>query len=471
MVTRHVILGAGPAGMHAIETIRKYDRDNSEIHLVCDEPAYSRMVLPYWLAGAIVEAHVFTADDSFYARHRVTPHVGKRATAVDVNARQVTLNDGSTLPFDNLLIATGSSATRPSIDGSDLPGVHNLWTLDDARAVSARVGPQKRVLFVGAGFIGFIVLNALFKKQCQLTVVEIERQVLPRMLDAAGAALVQNWLASKGVDLCTGTSVRAIEKSGARLTVRLASGQSCEADCVIISTGIRPNVGFLQGSGIATDQGVLVNAHLCSNVPGVFAAGDCAQGPDLLGGAATIHAIQPTAIDHGRIAGANMAGQAVPYDGSLLMNVLDICGLQTASFGRWSATGSDTLVTENATRPIYRKLILDGDRVVGAVMLGRTADLSTINDIGMVKGLIQTQTPLGAWKSYLQQHPVDIRRPYVATGVAARLLQKTLLPDATGDLGYRYQDVRPDADTERGPHHAGFAETFAAAMKVEGAKA
>jgi NAD(P)H-nitrite reductase large subunit len=458
----HVILGAGPAGMHAIETIRKYDPAGSEIHLVCDEPAYSRMVLPYWMAGEIEESHVLTANDGALAQHRVTPHIGCRATAVDAAGKRVTLSDGSTLAFDTLLIATGSSATRPPISGADQPGVHNLWTLGDARAVMPLAQPNKKVLFVGAGFIGLIVLNALFKKGCRLAVVELESQVLPRMLDAAAASLAQKWLEAKGVELHTGTSVTGIERAGDALVARLASGRSVDADCVIISTGIRTNVEFLQGSGIALDRGVLVDHHLRTNFPYIYAAGDCAQGPDLLQDGQAIHAIQPTAIDHGRIAGANMAGGNVRYDGSLLMNVLDICGLQGASFGRCNATG-ESLVLQNDTRPIYRKLILDGDRITGAILLGRTSDLATLNDMGMIKGFIQTQTPLGEWKSYLQHHPLDVRRAYVATSVATKLLDKTLLPDPTTDSGYRHRDTKPDSAVDRGPYHAAFADTFAAA--------
>jgi len=462
MPTRHVIIGNGPAGMHAVETIRKYEPSGSEIHLISAEPAYSRMVIPYWMAGTIEEQQVLTANDGFYQRNGVTPHLGKTVSRVDSNAKKVSLVGGDSIDFDTLLIATGSSATKPPIPGADLPGVHNLWTIDDARAVIPRAQPGQKVLFVGAGFIGFIILNALFKRGCRLAVVEIEQHVLPRMLDQASAQLAEAWLRGKGVELYTSTSVGHIAQSGSRLVATLGSGQSVAADVVVISTGIKPNVGFLMDSGIQCDTGVLVDQFLRTNVPGIYAAGDCAQGPDLLGGDRTIHAIQPTAIDHGRIAGANMCGKKVAYDGSLLMNVLDICGLQAASFGRWASAG-EARVLCNESRPIFRKIIFDGDRIVGAILLGQTGDLSTINDMGMIKGFIQTKTQLGEWKAYLAHHPLDLRRAYVACGVAAKLLNKTLLPDATEDIGYRYQDERPDSNLDRGPHHQLFADTFAAA--------
>jgi len=461
MPNKHVIIGNGPAGMHAIETIRKYDPSGSEIHLVSSEPAYSRMVIPYWMAGSITEQHVLTANDEFYRKNGVTPHMGKRVAAVDPNAKRLTIDGGETLQFDTLLIATGSSASKPPIPGVDLPGVHNLWTMDDARAVAPRSQQGQKVLFVGAGFIGFIILNALFKKACKLAVVELEKQILPRMLDAASAELATKWLRGKGVDVFTGTSVSKIESRGSKLVSTLANGQSVESDSAVIATGIKPNIDFVKGSGIKTDKGVLVDNHLRTNFPSIYAAGDCAQGPDLLDSQQAIHAIQPTAIDHGRIAGANMAGKNVTYDGSLLMNVLDICGLQTASFGRWSATGDVKTIT-NESRPIYRKIIFDGDRIVGSILLGQTGDLSTLNDMGMIKGFIQTKTQLGEWKGYLDHHPLDVRRAYIACGVATKLLNKTLLPEPTEDIGYRHEDARPDSAVDRGPHHAVFADTLAA---------
>ncbi len=460
MPTKHVIIGNGPAGMHAIETIRKYEPSGSEIHLISAEPAYSRMVIPYWMAGSISEQHVLTANDGFYQKNGVTPHLGKPVAGVDPNARRVTIEGGESLEFDTLLIATGSSATKPPIPGTDLSGVHNLWTMDDARAVAPQSQPGQKVLFVGAGFIGFIILNALFKKGCRLAVVEMEKQVLPRMLDETSATLATKWLQGKGVEVHTATTVTRIEAQGGKLISTLGSGQSVESDSVVIATGIKPNTGFLNGSGIVVDKGVVVDNFLRTNFPNIYAAGDCAQGPDMLGAQSTIHAIQPTAIDHGRIAGANMAGKNVAYDGSLLMNVLDICGLQTASFGRWSDAGDVQTIT-NESRPIYRKIIFDRDRIVGAILLGQTGDLSTLNDMGMIKGFIQTKTQLGEWKTYLDNHPLDVRRAYIACGVATKLLSKTLLPEPTDDLGYRHQDARPDSVVDRGPHHEVFAKTLA----------
>jgi NAD(P)H-nitrite reductase large subunit len=460
MSKQHVILGAGPAGIHAIETIRLFEPQGSTIHLVCDEPPYARMVLPYYISGEVGENHLYTADEQFFARYQVIPHLGVRASRLDPSARKVVLSDGSELRYDTLLIATGSSPIRPSIPGLDLPGVTNLWTLNDARKLLQLAGRGKRVLFIGAGFIGFIVLNALYKRGCRLFVVEIAPQILPRMLDAEAATLAERWLQTRGVEIRTGTSVTEIQQYGQALRVFLNDGGSITVDGVVVATGVRPNMDFLQGSGIETDFGILVDHQLRTNLPDVFAAGDCAQGPDLLD-SRSVHAIQSTAIDHGRLAGANMAGQNVTYEGSLSMNVLDICGLHAASFGKWQGQQEIVRIT-NPTRPIYRKLVFEDDRMVGGILLGPTEDISHLNDVGMVKGFIQSKVPLGPWKEYLKQHqPLDLRRPYLAAGVAPLLLRKTLLPRPSEDVGHRPIDVRPDPQQDKGPYHEVFAKAFA----------
>lgn len=457
-MTHHVIAGAGPAALNAIETIRDIDGGQARISLVCDEPPYSRMVLPYWLAGRISEGQVFTADDAYLDRLKVERHFGRRVAAVDGGGKKVSLDNGQTLAFDNLLIATGSSATLPPVAGTDLPGVQPLWTLEDAhaalRAAEGIMTPE--VLFVGAGFIGFTVINAFFKRGWRLHIVEMAPHVLPRMLDRQSAGLVERWLQAKGVGLYTGTTAQAIEAAGRRKRVKLADGRTVECDVVVLATGIRPNMDFLKGSGIAVDQAILVDERMRTNVPGVYAAGDVAQGPDLYGERPAVHALQPTAVDHGRIAGANMAGQDVRYPGSLLMNILDVCGLQCASFGRWSDAAAETMTILNPERPVCRKLLWTGDRITGAVFVGPASDLGMLNDVGMVKGLLQTRTALGAWKEYLKANPFDIRRPYVGLRVGEKLAGSTLLGRPSKPRDYRYEGRQPGPQVTNAEAHGAY---------------
>ena len=447
-MTSHIIVGGGPAATNALQTIRLYDQE-AEITLVCDEPAHSRMALPYWIAGDIPPEHTHTADDAFYQRHNVNAVIGKRVEKIDSGAKQVTLCDGSTLSYDNLLIATGSSPVGPPIEGTDLPGVQPLWSLANTQALldSTASLDQPRVLLIGAGFIGFIVLNAMYKRGWKLSVVERESQVLPRMLDSGSAGIVENWLGTRGVEVQTKKSVTGIRAAddGSKI-VDFEDGSTIDADVVIIATGIKANLELLDGSGVDTDQAILVNDQMQTNVAGIYAAGDVAQGPCLVGGGTEVHAIQPTAVDHGRVAGANMAGQEVHYGGSLLMNVVDVCGLQTCSYGAWNDDSAETMTICNEGGYVYRKLLWTGDVLTGAIFTGRPNDMGMLTDVGMVKGLIQTKTALGTWKDFLKENPFDIRRAYVASGVAQTLAKTTLLGQPSKPRDYRFQDAPVGAE-------------------------
>jgi NAD(P)H-nitrite reductase large subunit len=424
---RHVIVGGGTAGLNAILAIREHDRGASEIALVSAERPYARMVLPYLLGRGIAESHVFTLPPARLAQLGVTAHIGRRAAGLDTAANALTLDDGTVVAYDDLLIATGSSAVRAPVRGADGPGVHSFWTLDQARGVAAGIQSGARVAMVGAGFIAFTILNSILKLGARLTIVEIAPRILPRMVDAAGARIVEGWLRRHGVEVRTGATLTAIEQADGRQRLRFAEGADVEADVTIMATGIKTNLEWLSGSGIRVDRGVVVDDHLRSSVPNVYAAGDVAQGRDLVTGDAAVHAIEPTAMEHGRVAGANMAGGDVAYRGSLLMNIVEVCHLDIASFGAWDDATAEAFEGMRPERAAYRKLLWKGDRVTGAMILGPSEDIWTTNDVGMLKGLVQSGVRLGPWKEHLRRHPFDIKPAFVASGATARLLPQTVL--------------------------------------------
>ena len=453
MATRHVIIGAGPAGINAIETLRATDSD-SEITLVCDEPAYSRMVLPYYLEGKIDERAVMTGSEEWFSEHSVTTHLGVRVTAVDPGANQLSLDDGAQLGYDRLLVATGSRAARPPIDGLDGPGIVNLWTLADANDFLSESRPH--TVIVGAGFIAFTILDAIAARSDRVTILEIEDRVLPNMLDAESSALMADHLKQVGIEVCTGARLEAIEQLAGKRRLRLSGGSDLECDAVVIAAGVAPNVEFLKSSGIELGKGrgagILVDERLQTSAEGVYAAGDVAEAADLLTGQRRVHAVQPTAVDHGRIAAANMAGEEVRYAGSLIMNILAAQGLEACSFGDWRGEGRETTIVENSANRIYRKYTWDGDALVGGILVGPSAVLSGANDVGMLKGLIQTGVRLGPWKAYLDENPIDLRRVYVASGAAEKLLESNLLTGrASLGGGYRFPSL--PAIRKRSSHH------------------
>lgn len=461
MSKHHVIVGGGPVATNAIETIRQIDNGESRITLISDEPAHSRMALPYWLSGQIRREQTHSGDDAYFKSHGVETRIGSRVTGIDPTAKSVVLGDGLSLDYDDLLIATGSSPASLPVPGADLPGVQNLWSLSDTESLlvaADAAGKTPRVLMIGAGFIGFIMLNAMHKRGWQLSVVEREAHVLPRMLDSGSATIVNSWLTTKGVAVHCGVTVTEItESDDGSKKVHLDNGSSLSADVVIVATGIKPNTGLIDGTGIAVDQAILVNDQMLTNVADIYAGGDVAQGPVLGSDSAEVHSIQPTAVDHGRIAGANMAGEEVHYPGSLSMNILDVCGLQNSSFGQWSSNTSDVTTISNPSGSVYRKYLWQDDELIGAIFVGRPNDMGMLTDPGMVKGILQTQTRLGEWKSFLQENPFDIRRPYVGTGVAAKLAKTTLLGRPSKARSFRFGNA--EVKSSVGPAHATYVDT------------
>jgi NAD(P)H-nitrite reductase large subunit len=435
MARRHLIIGGGTAGMNAIRTIREEETERSEITLVSSEKPYSRMVLPYYLDRSIAESHVFTATAAVLAGWNVKAQLGRRAAKLDTTVNTCTLDDGSTVEYDDCLVATGSSAVKARVPGADLPGVHSFWTLDQCRSLIADIRPGSHVVMVGAGFIAFTILNSILSLGARLTIVEIAPKILPRMIDATGADLVTAWLERHGVTVRAGARLTKIEDAKGKKRLTFAKGADVLCDVVIMATGIRTNLEWLQGAGIRINQAIVVDDHLRSSVPTVYAAGDVAEGADRGSGATVVHAIEPTAQEHGRVVGANMAGKDVRYRGSLLMNIVEVCHLDVASFGAWDDSRAEVITGLRSDRPAYRKLLWTGDRLTGAIILGPSSDIWTTNDVGMLKGLVQTQVPLGRFKEYLRANPFDIKSAYIASKTTGLLLPETVLGRPAKDPG------------------------------------
>jgi NAD(P)H-nitrite reductase large subunit len=411
MTMKHLIIGSGPAGVVAAEHIRKYD-GGAQVTLIGDEPEppYSRMAIPYYLTGAIQEQGTHLRRDAGWFDARSIEVRQGRVAGLDVGGSRARLEGGEELSYDRLLVATGSHPVRPPVPGIELDGVVSCWTLDDARRIAAVCQPGKRIVLMGAGFIGCIVLEALASSGVDLTVVEMQNRMVPRMMNELSGGLIKQWCEGKGVSVLTSTSVEAIEPDGGGLRVKLSSGESVTADLVITAAGVRPNVEFLEGSGIDVKEGVLVDRHMRSNADNVFAAGDVCRGYDFSTGGFSVHAIQPTAADHGRVAASNMVGLAQEYSGSINMNVLDTMGLVSCSFGQWmGVAGGDKAELADAQNFRYVNLQFADDVLVGASTLGMT------DHVGVMRGLIQSRVHLKQWKDRLLKDPTRIMEAYLAS--------------------------------------------------------
>ena len=406
---RHVILGNGPAGVIAAETIRKHARDDT-IVLVGDEPEppYSRMAIPYLLMGQIGEAGTYLRKGNDHFGQQRIELVTGRAKSVDAPGRKVLLDDGRTFAFDTLLLATGATPIRPPIPGIGLNGVHPCWTLADARQIMALAKPGARVLQIGAGFIGCIIMEALAARGVQLTVVETGDRMVPRMMSQGAGAMIKRWVEQKGVTVHTSTRVEAIHP-GAPLEVRLSSGEKLVADMVIRAAGVQPNIGFLEHSGIQCLQGVLTDERMQTSVPDIYAAGDCAEAFDVLSGKTIVSAIQPNAADQAYCAGINMAGGRAALHGVTQINVLDTLGLVSTSFGQWQGVpgGEHAELTDEANFR-YLRLEFDGDVLVGSNAIGLT------EHVGVLRGLTQARVRLGPWKDRLRRDPTRFVEAYLS---------------------------------------------------------
>jgi NAD(P)H-nitrite reductase large subunit len=419
---KHVILGAGPAGVIAAETIRKHAPDD-HVTLVGDEPEapYSRMAIPYLLSGNVQEegTHLRHASNH-YVRLRIDVKRGARARSVDVQKKILVLDDGSTLPWDRLLIATGSTPANPPIPGIGSEGVLHCWTLADARAIAQRAVKGARVLQMGAGFIGCIIMESLVAREVQLTVVEMGDRMVPRMMGPTAGGMIKDWCERQGVRVCTGTRVDVIE-AGKPLKVRLSDGQTLEADLVINATGVKPTIGFLGNSGIQCLAGVLTDEHLQTNVPGVYAAGDCAEAFDKITNKTVVSAIQPNAAEQARVAGLNMVGQRASLRGVTQINVLDTLGLISSSFGDWQGVpgGEHVELTDKAAGR-HLSLQFSGERLVGCNSVGWT------EHVGAMRGLVEGQVTLApGWKQRLLKDPTQLMPAYLASAQAQE--QKALV--------------------------------------------
>ncbi len=415
---KHVIIGNGPAGVVAAETIRKR-RPQDEVVMIGGEPVapYSRMAIPYLLIGNIDERGTYLRKDPKHFESLGIRNVVGVVSSIDTEARKVRLAEGPSHEYDRVLIATGSSPVRPPIPGLDSPFVHPCWTLHDARNILALAKPGARVLQMGAGFIGCIILEALAQRGVKLTVVEMGDRMVPRMMGPGAGGMIKAWCETKGIRVKTSTKVEAIEPASA-VRVKFSDGTAEEFDLVIQATGVRPNIGFLAGSPIKALQGVLTDERMQTTVPGVYAAGDCAEAYDPVTKQTIVSAIQPNAVDQGYVAAVNMSGGDATAKVVTQINVLDTLGLVSTSFGQWQGVpGGEHVEINDPARFRYLRLEFDRDVLIGANSLGMT------DHVGVLRGLVEGGIRLGDWKDRLLKDPTRLMEAYLASAQAQEQFQ------------------------------------------------
>lgn len=380
---KYVIIGNSAAGVFAAEAVAKSD-PSGEITIISKEkyPSYSRCLTTYLIAGEIDQSQVFIRPTAFFKKLPAAVMLGTAVVAVKPENRTVVLNNKKELKYDRLLIASGASPVRPNVPGVEAEGVFTLRTLDDAREIVRLALPGKRALILGGGLVSLKAAYALVKRGLEVYVLVTSPQVLSQMLDNEAAGLIQKRLEENGVKfgLNTGATKILTNKNGRVSGAVFDNGEEFPCDIVIVGKGVKPNTGFLTGTGIKVNRGIQVDEYMRSSVEGIYAAGDVAETYDLLLGERRVNATWPNAAEQGRTAGINMAGGCRKYSGSLAMNSVEFFGLSAISVGLTRVNGPDYQIYRDfkPNKNYYRKLVFQDNFLVGYTIVGDVAAAGTL---------------------------------------------------------------------------------------------
>jgi len=377
---KYVIIGNSAAGIGAVEGIRQIDKQG-EITIITDEPhhTYSRPLISYLLLGKTNEEKMKYRTPGFYSENNCNLMAGTVVTKVDSEKKQVFLSDGKTVPYDKLLVATGSTSFVPTFEGLDaVKDKYTFMSLDDAHKLDKVLDKQKRVLIIGAGLIGLKCAEGIWERVAHITVLDLAPRILSSILDDDGAKMVQKHIKSKGVKFMLSGSVKRFEKDVAILE----NGEKICFDILVLAVGVRPNTSLLKG--IANiEKGIVVNSKSETTAPDIYAAGDCTQSFDISSGQSKIMALLPNAYMQGECAGLNMAGGEKSFDKAIPMNAIGFFGLHIITAGNYSGA----VYAENGNEH-YKRLFYNKNRLNGFILIGN------VERAGIYTSLIREQTSL-----------------------------------------------------------------------------
>ncbi len=388
---RHVIVGASIAGMSAAKAIASKD-PHASVELISDEKAkpYYRPLIPLLIKKEDID---ISFEDDLLNKKSVSLRCD-RVVGIDIGAKEAKLASGKKLPYDKLLLATGSRPVIPDIPGIKGTGVFTFRKKDEALGIRAYAAGRKKALVVGGGLVGIKAAIALNELGLNVTVVEKLPQILLQRLDGKGASKISDVLKKSGISIMTGESVSEIvREAGSVKAVRLSSGGTVDADMVIVAIGTMPDLGFIKDAGIRTNKGILINEALQTSVADIYAAGDVVEYTDLSTGMPAVSGLWANAEEMGRLAGKNMTGANVKYAGFLsVLNSTEFLGVPVMSIGLIEPQGGDYEVITEDNIDSYRKLVFKGDLLAGAVFIGEVANA------GIYTNLIRNKIPIGELK-------------------------------------------------------------------------
>jgi len=395
------IVGNSAAAVGAIEAIRELDQEATIQVVTAEGPAiYSRPLISHYVGGEIDEGRLAYRPPTFYETHQVETLFDEAVTAIDAQAHTVATAKGRVLDYDKLLLAIGGSPIVPPMAGLDLAGVTTFATWADAAAIDHEIdaGHVSQAVVVGGGMIGIKATDALLKRGVQVTMVELAPRILIRALDELGAEMMTNLFERAGVRVLTENTVAEIIADGERIGgVVLKDGQRLDCDLLVFGIGVRPNVALARDAGVKVDRGVVVDRAMRTSDPDIYAAGDVAEAYDLVVDLNRTVAIWPNAYRQGAIAGAQMVGQPRQDQGGIAMNAIEVAGVPCVAIGEGNAEGDGYTVMTRAQpeRHQYRRLVLEGNRLVGVILVGN------ISRAGIYTGLIRHRVDVSAHRDSL----------------------------------------------------------------------
>ena len=397
-----VIIGNSAAGISAVEAVRKKDKE-SKIIVISDEDysAYCRCLISYYLAGDVKEEKILYRPESFYKENNIELILNKKVMRVDSKKNRVILEDKNQLDYDSLLIATGASPKFPEITGIKKEGVFGFRTIKDVKKIEGLLPVTKSACVLGGGLIGLKAAYGLKKRNLEVKVVIKSRQVLSQMLDFEAAGFLQRRLEENGIQVLLGQDAVEIIGNGDIKAIKLDSGKAFGCSMVVVGKGVAPNIDLAKNTEIKVNEGIIANNLLSTNIPNIYTAGDACESFDITLGQHSVNALWPVAVEQGKIAGANMSGGNLNYEGSLGMNSLEFFGLPVISLGIYKAKEGDPSVEElkfcDTKANLYKKLTLKGDVLVGAILVGE------IRNTGIFLRLIREQINVSTFKDRLLQ--------------------------------------------------------------------
>lgn len=372
-----VVVGAGMAATRFVEELTNRAPDRYDILVIGDEPrlAYNRVLLSSVLAEELSIDDIELKPSQWWRAAGVEVLSGRKVIKINAASRRLILDNGESVDYSKVVLATGSRAARLPIEGADLPGVHVFRDVQDVEALS-QLGTGKRALVIGGGLLGLEAAYGLARRGVDVTLAHVMDRLMERQLDAAGAEILRRLVEEKGVRVLLNANATRINGSGRIENVEFADGQMIPVDAAIFAVGIQPNADLARQAGLDVGRGAIVDDGLETNEPGVFAIGECAEHRGVCYGL-----VEP-AYEQGRVLAMRLAGQDASYGGSVVSTNLKVSGVRVFSAGDYLGEGDTRrIVCKDPRMGIYRKLVVRDDRLVGAILVGDTRAAADILDL------------------------------------------------------------------------------------------